>query len=344
MPITKSAYIRYKVLDECFRSPKKFYIDDLIEACNRVLTEIDPNSNGVSLRQIRSDIAFMKSKEGWSVNLGANRDGKRMCYRYEDPSFSINDMPLNDLEVEQLVSAFEILSQFKGMPQFEWVHELLPKLQIGKSKVSPSKALVEFDYNADLKGIHLFGELYTHISGRKALKIQYKPFDALIPYDVVIHPYYLKHYNNRWFLFGYNPDTNKADWNLALDRIISFTTSRDKYIPNTTIDWEEYFDDIIGVTRPVGSVLESVVLHFKGKTGYYIETNPLHRTQKPKWLDNDTFEVRLEVIINYELERLILSYADTVKVIHPERLAEVISTRLENGFRQYKKEKKARKL
>lgn len=343
MSTNKNASIRYRVLDRCFRSKKKFYIEDLIHACEEVLLEIDPNSNGVSLRQIRDDISFMKSADGWAIKLGDYRDGKRMYYRYEDPDFSINNMPLNDLDIEKLVSAFQILSQFKGMPQFEWVHELLPKLKVGKAPIATSKTMVEFDYNSDLKGIELFGDLYAHISGHKPLKVKYRPYGVIEPYDVVIHPYYLKHYNNRWFLFGYNPEKDKPDWNLPLDRIVSFKTSREKFIPNKVIDWDQYFDDIVGVTRPIDGILESVVLLFFGRTGYYIETNPLHRSQKPKWLDKDTFEVRLEVIINYELERLILSYADSVKVIHPESLTEVIANRLENGFLQYKK-KQVKKL
>jgi len=339
MPATKHALIRYKVLDQCFRSKKKFYIEDLIRACEEVLLEIDPDSNGISLRQIRDDIAFMKSKEGWGIELGNFKDGKKMYYRYENTEFSINNMPLNDLEIEQLKSAFDILTQFKGMPQFEWIYELLPKLKVGMAPTGTTEAIMDFEFNADLKGIGHLGELYTYIGARKVLKISYQPFGAKEPFEVIIHPYYLKQYNNRWFLFGYNPEVDKPDWNLPLDRIVSYQTQRLTYRQNTTINWEEYFDDIIGVTRPMGSIVETVVLHFTGRTGYYIETNPLHMSQKPKWLDTETFEARLEVIRNYELERLILSYADSVKVIQPEILAEVIATRLENGFRQYKQEK-----
>lgn len=48
-----------------------------------------------------------------------------------------------------------------------------------------------------------------------------------------------------------------------------------------------------------------------------IETKPIHAYQKNKWLDANTLEVRLELIPNYEFERLVLSYAESVKVISP---------------------------
>ena len=344
MPATKHALIRYKVLDQCFRSKKKYYIEDLIRACEEVLLEIDPESNGISLRQIRDDIAFMKSNEGWGIELSNSRDGKKMIYRYENSEFSINNMPLNDLEIEQLKSAFDILAQFKGMPQFEWIYELLPKLKVGMAPIGTTEPVMDFEFNPDLKGIGHLGELYTQLMDKRVLEIKYQPYGVLEPYEVILHPYYLKQYNSRWFLFGYNPETDKADWNLPLDRIVSFQTHREKYRQNTSINWEEYFDDIIGVTRPDGHEVETIILRFNEKTGRYIETKPLHRTQKSRWREDSTLEVSMRVMLNYELERLILSYADSVKVIHPERLAEIISTRLENGFRQYKKEKKARKL
>jgi predicted DNA-binding transcriptional regulator YafY len=73
---------------------------------------------------------------------------------------------------------------------------------------------------------------------------------------------------------------------------------------------------------------------FGGK-GRYIETKPLHGSQKSKWLDENTLQIKLSVIINYELERLILSYADSVIVIKPSHLVSQIKQRLSNAFSNY---------
>ena len=123
MATNKNALLRYKVLDKCFRNlGKRYFIEDLISECDNVLLEIDPESNGISRRQIFDDVAFMESKEGWEIELSRLKDGKRVYYRYSDTSFSINNMPLNEVEINHLKDAMNILSQFKGMPQFEWVN------------------------------------------------------------------------------------------------------------------------------------------------------------------------------------------------------------------------------
>ena len=337
MATNKNALIRYKVLDNCFRNPgRRYFIGDLIDACEKVLAEIDPDSNGISRRQIFEDIAFMESKEGWEIELAKLRDGKKVFYRYADINFSINNMPLNEVEINQLKAAVDILSQFKGMPQFEWVNELVPKLKQGIASDEASATIMEFDSNQYLKGIEHLGPLHNAIFYKKVLSVSYQPFENETPFEVVMHPYFLKQYNNRWFLFGYNPEKDKFDWNLAIDRIVSIKEIKGKYHKNATIDWQEYFEDIIGVTKPIDATVENVVLHFTGKTGNYMETKPLHGSQKPKWLDGQTLEVKLQLIINYELERLILSYADSVSVIQPLSLAKAIKNRLKEALNNYK--------
>ena len=336
MATNKYALIRYKILDNCFRNTgRRYFIEDLIWECNKVLLEMDPESNGISLRTIRDDIAFMKSSEGWEIELAELKDGKKFYYRYLDTSFSINNMPLNELEINHLRSAINILSQFKGMPQFEWIHELLPKLNQGISSEDEITTIMEFDNNSYLKGIQNLGPLHDAILYKKVLSINYQPYENDEPFEIILHPYYLKQYNNRWFVFGYNPQNEKPDWNLAIDRIVSLKEIRGKYVKNSQIDWKEYFDDIIGVTKPIDAEIENVVLHFNAKTGKYMETKPIHETQISKWLDKNTFEARLKVIVNYELERLILSYADSVTVIKPLKLATIIKKRLKEALKQY---------
>ena len=336
MATNKNALIRYKVLDNCFRNPGKNYtVKDLIAECNILLSEIDPRSGGISRRQIYDDIAFMGSSEGWGVEFDKKREGRNMIYRYADLNFSINNMPLNEMEINQIRSAMGILSQFEGMPQFEWVHEILTKLQHGIEIEKEPLEIISFDNNLYLRGIEYLGRLYNAIYYKKVLLISYQPFTSSTPTDLIIHPYYLKQYNNRWFLFGYNPAIGKSDWTMALDRILSIKELEGIYEPNTTIDWKDYFEDIIGVTKPEGSQVEDIKLHFYGLTGKYVESKPIHGSQKSKWIDENILEVRLKLIINTEFIQLILSHGEDAKMLIPVDLCKKITKRLKNALEHY---------
>lgn len=331
MATNKNALIRYKILDTCFRNPGRNYtIKDLIEECNKLLTEINPESAGISRRQVYDDIAFMESNEGWGIELNRQRNGRNVIYRYTDMAFSINNMPLNELEIDQIRSAMDILAQFEGMPQFEWLHEILPKLKQGINNNEKPQEIISFDNNQYLKGIEFLGRLYNAIHYKQILSISYQPFTSTSPYDLIIHPYYLKQYNNRWFLFGYNPENGKHDWNLALDRMLKIQDVGDVYNINTTIDWTEYFEDIIGVTKHENNDVDNIKLHFYGITGKYIESKPIHGSQRSRWINDEVLEVDLQLIINFELEKFILSNGNSVKVIFPENLVNKIKERVKN--------------
>jgi predicted DNA-binding transcriptional regulator YafY len=237
--------------------------------------------------------------------------------------------------MDQFQSAIQVLSQFEGMPQFEGIQAIIAKLKTDLKTPTNDKPYIGFDSSQDLKGIEHFSALYNAVQNKTPLEITYKDFKTEEPYTFIFHPYYLKEYNNRWFLFGLNTESWKTDWNVAIDRIVSLSSVAITFIENELIDWQDYFSDMIGVSKAENAVLETVILHFNQLTGRYMENKSIHETQKHKWIDENTLEVKISVIINYELERLLLSYGDSVFVVDPQHLKEKIKNRLKLGFEQY---------
>jgi predicted DNA-binding transcriptional regulator YafY len=337
MAVTKNPLIRYKILDTCFRNPYKNYTKELLlEALNDKLFELfDDESHCIKLRQMQEDIAFMKSPEGWSIELAEEFEGKKRIFRYEDLNFSINNAPLNEVELNEFQSAIQVLSQFEGMPQFEGIQEIIAKLQFDLQSIKQQQPFIGFDTNQDLKGMEFFSQLYNATQNHISLQITYQDFKVSEPYTFIFHPYYLKQYNNRWFIFGLREDKEKYDWNVAIDRIVSIQTSDKKFIPNNTIDWQDYFSDMLGVSKPIDQKLEEIILHFNKETGKYMQNKPIHETQKHKWVNDETLEVKIKVIPNYELERFILSYGESVNVISPLFLKQKMKNRLIAAIENY---------
>jgi predicted DNA-binding transcriptional regulator YafY len=330
MPLTKNALIRFQTLDRCLRNTGRIYFwEDLLEECNRALLEYNPLSDGIQRRQLYDDIKYMESQQGWGVELAKTRHGRRVSYRYENPSFSINNQPLNDSEAEQIKAALQIISRFSGTPQFEWVNEMIPMLESKFGFIGPKTSVMSFEANVDLKGLHLLTPLFNAIVNERVLTVTYQDFKSKESYEITFHPYYLKQYNSRWFCFGMNAENRFPNWNLALDRIDSIVETGLKYQP-CDIDWEEYFYDIIGVTRPVEGELTDIVLRFIPDAAPYVTTKPLHPSQRQK-TDESGLEVRLKVIPNFELEKLIISFGEQVVVVSPLFFRDRISQRLKQA-------------
>lgn len=334
MGTNKHASIRYQTLDKCFRNPgRRYYIDDLIEACNQAIYEYSGIEDGVKRRQVMDDIRFMKSEQGWNIPLEHVRDGHKIYYRYEEMSFSINNQPLNETEENQLKEALLTLSRFKGMPQFEWVDEITARLDSGLGLSKRNLPIIEFEQNEYLQGLKYITPLYNAVLYKKVLKISYKSFKQDSTQMLIFHPYYLKQYKNRWFVFGLNDELQQIN-NLALDRIISIEDIKQNYIPNT-INFTEYFEDVIGVTVDKDAKPDKILLKVNRDLYPYIQTKPLHGSQTIKEKTADYTIVELELNPNYELESLILSFGEGVEVLSPEKFRKKIKTRVAATINNY---------
>lgn len=203
----KNAYIRYKVLDRCFRdSRKRYYIEDLLDACNDELYNYDGSS--VTERTIRDDIHFMQRQAGGGVPLVKKYDGHRAYYMYSDRNFSIMDLPMSQSEVEMLSDTIQMLSRFKGLPNHEWLNATLAQMKSTFNINHAKASYVSFSQNEDLKGLKYFTPLYESIVSQHVLSLEYHKFGGP-SYNRIIHPYQLRQYNNRWFLVGKEPNVSE---------------------------------------------------------------------------------------------------------------------------------------
>ena len=341
MATNKHASIRYQALDKCFRNRgRKFFIDDLILACNAALFEFTGNERycdefnpGVSRRQIFEDIKYMESRSsGWEIPLERLSDGKKVYYRYSDRNYSINNQPLTDEEMIQLREMTFLLNRFKGLPQCEWMEELVTNLEDKFKIKGSSKSVISMESNAYAEGLKHLSPIFNAIINKQVLHIVYSPFNKTdCEWD--IHPYFVKQYNNRWFLLGLNNKDNRIS-NIGLDRIRSLNNSSIPYIEdNIIVNIDEYFADVIGVTIPQDKDVVTVKLQFSERRYPYIASKPIHESMK--YIDKENRIISIDVIPNKELESLILSFGDDVEVLAPIEFREQIATKIKANFKKY---------
>lgn len=336
MPITKNALIRYQTLDRCFGNPgRRYYLNDLLEECNKSLLKLDPDTSGIAKRQLYDDINFMESSQGWSIPLERIKDGRKKYFRYEDQNFSINNQPINELEAEQLKSAMQIMQRFKGLPQFNWINEILPKIDQAFNFTEDSSGIMSFDNNEYLKGLEFIDPIFNAILYKKGVKIQYQSFKNPEPISINFSPYHLKEYNNRWFVYGKNLEYDNLI-NLALDRLISIDDSSESYETND-IDFDDYFEDVLGVSMDLEQNPEKIVLRIDIVQWPYIETKPIHGSQKVITREENYIDISLELILNYELEAQILQFGEKVEVMTPVELRRKIADRIKKSTNKYEK-------
>jgi len=332
MSINKKALTRYLAYDRCLRNTgAKYTWRRLLDEANKSL--LDEGLEGIGKTQFYADMQYLEFSE-WKAPIEKYKDGRTVYFKYADSAYSINNQPLNETEAKQLKSALQVLSRFKGIQQFEFINEIIPAIESKLGLVSIEREVMSFENNLDYEGSKFITPLFNAIVNKRSLNVEYQDFKSPLPYSIAFHPYYLKQYNNRWFVFGYNEFNKSEYWNMALDRIKTIEESQAKYI-ETYVDWEEYFYDLIGVTKKVGDELQTIKLWFSTSQAPYVITKPIHPSQKSKNTE-DGLEVTICVVPNYELEKLILSFGDSVKVLSPMSFQKTILSRIKNCNQLYK--------
>lgn len=337
MALTKMAYIRYRALDKCLREGgiKDYTIHDLLREVNSALDLAYPGTPGIKLRQLRKDIAFMKSDEVFNAPIEYVREGQRHTYRYSKQGFSINTGDLSSVEAEKVAQALEVLSNLKSRPEFNWMQDTYYMLQERFGLSEDNRSILSYDANPDYMGLKWLDHLYSSIKKQQVIEINYAPFNKPKS-EFQFHPQHLRQYNNRWFVFGYSTDADGklSITNVALDRIEDIQDLPLKYHYEYK-DWEEFFDEIIGVTNHPNDEETEVKLLFSESRAPYIITKPLHPSQKHKTLSNGKLEVRIQVKPNFELKSLILSFGKDVEVLEPPDIRAAITDELKTSCNVY---------
>lgn len=335
MSINKLALIRYRTIDECLQNRyRKWTLDDLIEKVSDAIYEYEGISNGVSKRTIQADIQFMRSdKLGYNAPIIVK---EKKYYTYEDADFSISKTPINQADIDKLKEVVNVLKQFNGFSYFGEMTEVVAKLENNLYKSSKkSRNHIQFESNQLLKGIEYINPLYQAILQKKALLIEYKSFKAQKSQQSIYFPYLLKEYRNRWFLIA-KPRKGKILATMALDRIIAFQElPQEPFVDCVDFDFDAYYADLIGITKSETNKAQEVILKIDKYNAPYILTKPLHTSQKTLKEDENGIIISIEVILNFELEREILGFGESVEVLAPKILVNKIKRRLANASNLY---------
>jgi predicted DNA-binding transcriptional regulator YafY len=334
MPVNRNALIRYRTLNSCLRNKyKKYTLEDLVEACSEALYEYEGIDKGVSRRTVQADLQMMRSdKLGYNAPIIVI---DRKYYGYEDPEFSITNIPLTNQDLGRLTEVIEILKQFKGFSHFQdvgvMVQKLEDKIYTEKTKQVP---IIDFEKNENVSGLEYLEIIYQAIIKKQPLQLTYQSFKARQSNTFLFHPYLLKEYRNRWFVLGIR-DADKPILTLALDRIKVIEVSDELLIPNTHFDPASYYKNTIGMTVNEGSSPEEVKLFVDASNAPYVFTKPLHHSQQLLERTETGIIISIFVLLNFELEREILGFGECMQVLAPEQLQKRIQWRLRKASDAY---------
>lgn len=345
---------RYKILDELLSNQYHNYsLDDLTEEVSSRLADMYPDTNGVGRRQIEKDIHYLEYEGPFlaeidrytitGYDMEKQKAFTKKCLRYSDPSYSIFKKELSDDEEYLLKEVLSMLGQFEGLPNLKALEGL--RLSLGLKH--DGREIISLTRNP-LEKSNFIGELFTAISHRLVVELHYHTFsNPQTGLSAIVHPYLLKEYNHRWFLFA-AADSDQKFLCFAIDRL-------DKVIPLPYYKYMDYkgdineqFEDIVGVTINETSPVYQICFWVSDASKDYVATKPIHESQRnikgttelelreqyPMLQNGSIF--RIDCKENYELIRELSSFGKELVVLSPKSIREKIERRIDEMGNIYK--------
>lgn len=185
------------------------------------------------------------------------------------------------------------------------------------------------------KGEEYFRDLIEAMRKGQVLEICYESYWCPGQYTYRIEPYVLKSFRRRWYLLG-RPQGSRQIKIYALDRVSSLIPTEEHFSLPDDFDAEEYFYDSYGIMVDEEYDVEEVHLKAYGVRVRYMDSLPLHHSQRKvaETADWAEYSLRLRPTIDFCQE--LMSTAYELEVLAPEWLRQEMQGRLKTAESFYK--------
>lgn len=325
--MNKNQFQRLAIIHNNLITGRRFTGKELLGIIKKTL---EHDERSVSLRTLKSDIEMLRDTFQAPIEEGK--------YVYTEPYSFLNILNLNDLAIlEELKAILSKVSTLNRIDSFLKNDFLKLTIQINQLNGTDNK-VVYFETNDSYLGQKYLLDLFDFILKKQPIVFYYQKFEEE-PKEMIVHPYILKEYNERWYLYGWNHSSKQIE-QFGLERILGSikVKSHLSFRENTTFDPNDYFSAMVGITRFPDNVIQKIKIRVYGKSINYVRTKPLHNSQTPVY-ENSNSEKYVEfeyfLINNYEFRSKILALGANVEVLEPATIRDELKLEIQNMAVRY---------
>lgn len=172
----------------------------------------------------------------------------------------------------------------------------------------------------------------------RALAMTYQSYRRESASTTVLCPYFLKVFEQRWYVIGPTDEHPKEPHTYALDRIQSLELVDKKFVLPKKFSPAEYFSNTYGIFHS-DEKPEIIRLKVKRFLSLYLDSLPLHRTQKKieEESTDDYVIYQLYMTPTIDLVNFLCSRGSAIEVLESERLRAEVAAEVRKMHEAYSK-------
>lgn len=189
-------------------------------------------------------------------------------------------------------------------------------------------------------GVEFVQIILEAIDKKRGIECDYYSFNKKTKKHHVLIPYFLRTWEQRWYLVA-EPENHPGELSVyALERMEDVELTDKKMIPSLNITAEEYFDGSFGVNHSDNQKPEVIRIKVYGAQVGYIRALPIHESQNEIEITEEwsIFEYRLVPCFNFYQQ--LLWHRERLEVLEPLHVRDEMKKTIEKMLEHYSTQRK----
>lgn len=173
------------------------------------------------------------------------------------------------------------------------------------------------------------------IDKKRGIECDYYSFNKKSIKQQKLIPYFLRTWENRWYLVAEPDNHHHGQSVFALERMDNIRLTEEKMLPSKNITAEEYFEGCFGVNHSDDQKPERILIKVYSTQVEYIKALPLHESQKEIEATDEwsIFEYRLVPCYNFYQQ--LLWHREKLEVLEPQNVRDEIKNSIKKMLEHY---------
>ena len=172
------------------------------------------------------------------------------------------------------------------------------------------------------------------IDKKKGIECEYYSFNKQSHKHHVLIPYFLRTWEQRWYLVAEPDNHHHGQSVFALERMDDIKLTDEKKLPSSDIDIEDYFDGCFGINHSDDQKPEIIRIKAINTQAKYINALPIHESQKVIETTDEWTIFEYRMVPCYNLYQKLLWHREKIEVLSPdsvrEEMKEILRKMVEN--------------
>ena len=174
------------------------------------------------------------------------------------------------------------------------------------------------------------------IDQQKGIECDYYSFDRATKKQQLLIPYFLKTWEQRWYLAA-EPDNHHHGISIfALERMDNIRLTEQKMLPSNDVTADEYWEGSFGVNHSDNQVPKRIVIKVYGSQANYVRALPIHESQKELECTDEYTIFEYHIVSCFNLYQQLLWHREKLEIIEPIEMREEMKKIVQNIISLYK--------